>query len=216
MIVITEQDVVREGDRTVVVNQAWRPHQITLADAETVKTEVLLEKPKRFVHEQLRMPAGEMLDWYYTDTPASVMVVPVLSDGQFVMVYQYRHNLKRYTLEFPAGEVAEAEEPEDAAQRELAEETGFALAGMGAMHPLGTYYSSPSETNKITHIFLARPVAAAGPAVKDAEIERWFGMSAVMIHPGHAVDQIGKSVGGTETITALMLARKALDADSPQ
>lgn len=213
-IIIREEDVVREADGLRVVNLAWRDHVITLADAETERTEILLDGPKRFVREQLRMPDGEVIDWYYQDTPPSVMVVPVLADGQLVMVNQYRRNLRRWTLEFPAGEAAEGEDPEEAARRELAEETGFALAAGAALRPLGAFYSLPSETNKVTHVFLASPVVKAGPAQKDSEIERHFGMSVTMLSQVLAVKSVGVTVAGTETITALLLAREALAARS--
>jgi ADP-ribose pyrophosphatase len=181
-----------------------------MQDAEVADTQILLDGPKRFVHETLVMPGGEKLDWYYVDTPASVMVVPVLPDGQLVMVNQYRHNLKRYTIEFPAGEVAEGETLEVAARRELAEETGFVLAEGGRLRALGAFYSLPSETTKHTHVYIAEPVVSAGPASRDTEIERFFNMSVQITPPGLAVKEIGKSVAGTETITALLLTRDAL------
>lgn len=209
-MIIRPEDVVREGGMTRVVNMAWRGHTVTLADAQTVHTEILLESPKRFVREQLRMPDGEMLDWYYQDTPASVLVVPVLTNGQMALVYQYRHNLKRYTLEFPAGEIAAGEDLETAARRELLEETGFAIGGDAGLRPVGAFYSLPSETNKTTHVFLASPVVKVGPARKDAEIERHFGLSVRIMTPAQVVKSIGDSVAGTETITAFLLARETL------
>jgi ADP-ribose pyrophosphatase len=183
---------------------------MSMQDAEIADTEVLLDGPKRFVRQALVMPDGEKLDWYYQDTPASVMVVPVLPGGQFVMVYQYRWNLARYALEFPAGEVGDGETLEVALKRELAEETGFALAEGGTMKRLGAFYSLPSETNKVTHVFLARPVVSTGPARKDTEIEKYFNLTVQITPPGLAVAEIGKSVAGTETISALLLARDAM------
>ena len=194
---------------TAIKDYGWRT---SMQDAEVTDTELLLDEPKRFVHQRLLMPDDVKLDWYYVDTPPSVMVVPVLANGQLVLVSQYRHNLGKYTLEFPAGEIAEGELPGMAARRELAEETGFALAGDAELRSLGSFYSLPSETNKLTHVFLASPVAKAGPAAKDTEIERYFNMSVVIMPPGLVLESVGDTVAGTETITALMLAREALAA----
>ena len=61
----------------------------------------------------------------------------------------------------------ETEDPEDAACRELEEETRYTLAAAERMRPLGSYYSLPSETNKYTHVFLATPVIQSRPASGD-------------------------------------------------
>lgn len=182
----------------------------SMADAELLKREVLWPKPKRFVREEIRMPDGYHCDWYYVDTPPSVLVVPVTADGSMVMVRQWRHNLKRHTLEFPAGTVEEGEPIEDAVRRELAEETGFALGPGGRLEKLGAFCSLPSETNKRTHMYVAAGVVEAGPATGDTEIERYFDMSIDIIKRDDVLDGIGTEVIGTESITAFMLASRIL------
>jgi ADP-ribose pyrophosphatase len=183
-----------------------------MADARLVETEVLVPEPKRFVREALVMPDGYELDWYYVDTPPSVLTVPVTGDGNLVMVRQYRHNLKAYALEFPAGTVAEGEDLAKAARRELEEETGYTLAAEAELRFLGAFYSLPSETNKYTHVYVAKPVALSGPATGDTEIEKYFDMSVIAISFPEAIGAIGRDIRGTETVTALMLAYQAVGA----
>jgi ADP-ribose pyrophosphatase len=182
----------------------------TMRDARLIQTEILLPKPKRFVRETLRMPDGYQCDWYYVDTPPSVMIVPLTADGQLVLVRQYRHNLKSYQLEFPAGTIDPAEEPADAAHRELSEETGFTLTGEATMRPVGAFYSLPSETNKYTHVFLASPVTATGPVCGDSEIEKYFDMSIVLMPVEEALHAVGTTITSMETVGALMAARHDL------
>lgn len=185
----------------------------TMQEAVLVNTEVLLSKPKRFVREDLVMPDGYEIDWYYVDTPPSVLIVPVTAEGTVVMVRQWRHNLKRHTLEFPAGSVDEGEPIEEAVERELREETGFVLAAGGMLRPLGSFCSLPSETNKFTHMFLAMPVVPNGPAVGDAEIEKYFDMSVEVRGRREVLSAMGDAVIGTETITAFMLAEQQFARD---
>lgn len=181
-----------------------------MRDAEVLETEVLLEKPKRWVRENLRMPDGAVIDWYFTDNPPSVVVVPVTAGGDVVFVRQYRHNLKRDTLEMPAGIVNRDEDLDKAALRELTEETGYVLADDGGLHSLGAFYARPSETSGYSHLYLATPVRAKGDAKLDTEIEQYFDMSVVTMPLEKAIAEIGRSIDGLETIGALMLAQRQL------
>jgi ADP-ribose pyrophosphatase len=178
-----------------------------MADAELVNTEILLAKPKRVVREDLRMPDGRVIDWFYMDTPDSVMVVPLTDDGQLVFVRQYRHNLKKHCLELPAGAVSAGEDPAEAALRELEEETGYRLADGEELVSLGRFYSLPSETNKYTNFYFARVTWDHEP-VLDNEIEVYFDMGVLTIPAAEAYQRLAGGIDGMETAGALMLAQR--------
>lgn len=182
-----------------------------MRDAKVLETEVITSAPKRFVREHLAMPDGYECDWYFVDTPPSVLVVPVTAGGNLVMVRQYRHNLKRHVLEFPAGIVEDGECLEDAALRELLEETGYRRGAGCRLRPLGAFYSLPSETNKYTHVYLADPVERAGPAQGDAVIERYFDIEVTEILVDDALAAVGGAICGMEAVAVISLARPLVE-----
>jgi 8-oxo-dGTP pyrophosphatase MutT (NUDIX family) len=68
-------------------------------------------------------------------------IVPITTDGQIVLIRQYRHGAQRVTLEIPGGLVDPGEDPAEAAMRECLEETGYR-----ARHaePLGIVNPNPA------------------------------------------------------------------------
>jgi ADP-ribose pyrophosphatase len=62
---------------------------------------------------------------YSISTRDYVSVFAVTQDGKFPLVRQFRPAVEGVTIELPSGHVDEGETPEQAAARELHEETGF-------------------------------------------------------------------------------------------
>ena len=54
-----------------------------------------------------------------------VGIVPFTDEGEVVMIRQFRPPINRHVVELPAGLCDPGEKPEDAARRELIEETGY-------------------------------------------------------------------------------------------
>jgi ADP-ribose pyrophosphatase len=63
--------------------------------------------------------------YYLLQLPDYVAVVAVTPDRHVLFVRQFRPVVQRYTIELPSGHLEQNESPEDAARRELLEETGF-------------------------------------------------------------------------------------------
>ncbi len=97
-------------------------------------------------------------DYIVLDAPDWVIVIPELEDkaaGQkdFYMVKQWRHGSKCLSVEFPGGVIDKGEEPEEAARRELLEETGCTA---GRLTKLGEVNPNPALFSNHVHIFLAQ------------------------------------------------------------
>ena len=71
---------------------------------------------------------------------------------KIIFVRQYRHAIKNYSLEIPAGIMEKNESPEDCAKRELQEETGLIAKKLFFMFKM---YSSVGFCNELVNIFMA-------------------------------------------------------------
>src|ERR671912_565781 len=70
----------------------------------------------------------------------SVGLVPIIDYSNILLITQYRHPTKKTLLEIPAGKIEDGETKEQAARRELYEETGYA----GTLSFLTKWYLVPS------------------------------------------------------------------------
>jgi ADP-ribose pyrophosphatase len=93
-------------------------------------------------------------------------VVGVTRAQELVLVRQYRHPVRDWTLEVPAGSVEEGESALQAAQRELFEEVG---GRSSSWRHLSTFYSSSAHLSLRSDAFLAEEVELASPHPGEGE-----------------------------------------------
>ena len=103
--------------------------------------------------DSLRESDGATYDRVVIEYGVAVVLVPVDADGRLLMVRQYRHPVGRWLLELPAGGVDERDaSPEDAALRELREETGY----RGTLTRIGGLFLAPGYSDEVQHMYVAR------------------------------------------------------------
>ena len=79
--------------------------------------------------DRARSPrTGREHNFFIIESPSWINVIPLTRQNEVVMVHQYRHGIRDVTLEIPGGLVETNETPEDAAGRELWEETGYKVS----------------------------------------------------------------------------------------
>ena len=81
-----------------------------------------------------------------------VVILPIDSKGNVLLVRQFRHAVGKELLELPAGSIDPGETPEQAAVRELREETGYKP---GKLERLGGFYAAPGYCTEYLHFFRA-------------------------------------------------------------
>ncbi|HOX60393.1 MAG TPA: NUDIX hydrolase [Candidatus Magasanikbacteria bacterium] len=96
--------------------------------------------------------SGNKFNYFYGIAPGGALVIPVLSDGRIALVYQYRYLQDKKGYEFPRGAINPGESPNDAAKRELEEETGCMASDL---IKVGTFVPSPPSMKDIMHVFVA-------------------------------------------------------------
>ena len=124
---------------------------------EILSSERLFNRPWLNVRrDKLRLPDGTVHNEYYVlEYPTWVNVIARTKDGDFVMVEQYRHGWGDYFTELCAGVAEEGEDPETAARRELAEETGYTG---GKWRLLSVISANPGSQSNRTYCFVAEDV----------------------------------------------------------
>jgi 8-oxo-dGTP pyrophosphatase MutT (NUDIX family) len=116
-----------------------------------------------------KSPYDELKTFTVIDAADWAIVVPVLETGEgkkFIMVRQWRHGSRSLSLEFPGGVFEHGENPQDAACRELEEETGYRP---GLMQKLGEFSPNPAIMANKVHFFLASALVDTGRQHLDAD-----------------------------------------------
>ncbi len=85
--------------------------------------------------------------------PGAVAILPLVDADHICLVEQHRPVIGSTLLEIPAGTLEPAEPPEQAARRELAEETGYQAA---SWRKLTEFFPSPGVISERSHLYLAQ------------------------------------------------------------
>jgi ADP-ribose pyrophosphatase len=75
--------------------------------------------------DSVLLPNGEIGTREWIKHPGAACCVPILPNGDIVLIKQYRYSLKREMIELPAGKRNKNESFEECARRELEEEIGY-------------------------------------------------------------------------------------------
>lgn len=145
------------------------------------------------------MPGG----WEMVAKAAAVCVL-ALRDGLVLGVEQPRPAIRALTWELPAGLIDPGETAEEAAVRELAEETQLT----GDLSVIAHFYSSPGFTDEHTTLFLATALRPAAGTPDDTEeiTVSWRPLSELL-----AGLETGSLVTSASTATGLALAARLVE-----
>jgi len=151
------------------------------------------------VKENYTLENGVTSEMDFIQHPGAAAMVPLLNDQEVVLIKQYRHAIREFIWEIPAGTLDAGETPLNCAKRELVEETGYSADDW---HRLGTITPVPGCSNERIHIFLASDLKPAEQQLDDDEM--------LNVHPVQLNDALQMILAGEisdgKTISGLFLA----------
>lgn len=133
--------------------------------------------------------------------PGAVCVLPLTDEGEVIFVNQFRYALNKVTLEVPAGKLEKGEDPQEAALRELSEETGIEAK---KIVPMGALYTTPALMDEIIYMYIATDLVQGEQHLDEDEF-----VNAVKIPLNKAVEMVmNGEIRDSKTQTMILKADK--------
>lgn len=133
------------------------------------RTRVFSGKVFDVERDRVRFADGREVDLDLVRHRASVVLIPMPSPGEVILVRQYRHAIAKWIWELPAGTADPGEEPDAAAARECHEEIGLVP---GRLTQAGTLFPTPGFCDEAMTFYIAEDLRAADHAAAQDEDEQ--------------------------------------------
>lgn len=163
----------------------------------------LIHHGKKFDFEMVTVtfPGGRQLTREIVRHPGAVVIVPILDNGDVVLIWNKRISIGQKLLECPAGTLEKGEEPALCAARELIEETGYEAA---TIVPLGWFHTTPGLTDEKMHAFAAKGLKEVGQNLEEDE-----DIEVEVVKAGEALGRIDRGeFSDAKSMLALLLAHR--------
>src|SRR5205807_4886723 len=103
--------------------------------------------------DTLELPDGQQLTgWHHVALLDFAGIVARRRDGRFILIRQYKHGVGDVSLTLPGGALNDGEDPQEAAKRELLEETGHEAP---RWRPIISFVTHANQRCSAGHMFYA-------------------------------------------------------------
>ena len=113
-----------------------------------------------------RTPDGQVRNRAVVRHPGAVTIIPMVDEDHVCLIQNFRVSVNQTLIELPAGTLEPPEPPEQAAHRELIEETGYKA---GVMRELHGFYLSQGILDERMHLYVATDLVAVGASREPGE-----------------------------------------------
>jgi ADP-ribose pyrophosphatase len=156
----------------------------------------------RVRQDECQLPDGRIIsDYYIVEQPEVVMVCALTPPREVLLVEQYRHAIGTTCIELPAG-VCNSDDFAVEIQRELREETGYAVDA-AQLHYLTACYPIPPRTNNRVHYFLALDVRLVG--AQELDVLEDITLHVVPLAEALTMARTGR-INGSDALACLLFA----------
>ena len=146
------------------------------------------------------LPNGETSVREWIKHPGASAVLPILPDGQIILVRQYRYPVQRVTLEIPAGKLdGPDEDPYVCAVRELSEETGYTAKSIEKLTTIGT---TVGFSNEYIHLYKAEGLT---PGEMHPDDDEFLNVVKVPLEEAVKMTQDGRIFDAKSIVAILMV-----------
>ncbi len=128
----------------------------------------LLLVTSRFSVEEVdrKTPDGQTRTRAVVRHPGAVTIIPMVDEDHVCLIHNFRVSVDRTLIELPAGTLEPPEPPDQAADRELVEETGYRAGKLREVHG---FYLSPGILDERMHLYVATNLEMVGAAREPGE-----------------------------------------------
>ncbi len=157
--------------------------------------------------DKCELPDGRVMPRYYIfEFPDWTNILPLTPDGKVIMVEQYRHATGDIHLEIPGGSLSPnlKEDPQEAAERELLEETGYKGK---RVELIGTHQPNPAIQNNRMHTYIAYDCEK----ISDVKFDPFEDLRTVYISKDELINKIMTGeIHHTIVVASVLMALKHL------
>ncbi len=143
-------------------------------------------------------PDGQIIKRDMIRHSGAVVILPIIDSDHICLLRNYRFVIDETLWELPVGALESGEEIEEAAKRELLEETGYTAA---KWRSLGYLYASPGVMDEKLHLFVAEAMTP-GQSMPEADEQ----LEPITVAWSDALKMaLDGTIKDAKTITAILL-----------
>ena len=153
--------------------------------------------------DDVELPNGNKAVREWIKHPGASSIIPLLPDGQIILVKQYRYPVAQVTLEVPAGKLDKVgEDPIECAKRELSEETGYTA---GKFWKLTTIATTVGFSDEYIHLYAASDLT---PGKIHPDSDEFINAVKIPLTAAVQMVESGKIFDAKSAVSILLLAKQ--------